>query len=42
MEGNSIYLGCGNETIWEIMIIGKVDTKKYRMSLSKIEWHKLL
>ena len=42
MDENSISLGCGNETIWEIMIIGKVDTKRYRMSLSKVEWHKLL
>ena len=42
MDGNSISLGCGNETIWEIMIIGKVDIKRYRISLSKVEMHKLL
>ena len=42
MNGNSISLDCGNETIWEMMIIEKVDTKRYRMSLSKVEWHKFL
>ena len=42
MDKNSISLGGGSEPIWEMMIIGKVDTKRYRMSLSKVEWYKLL
>ena len=37
MDGKSKSLGCGNETIWEIMIIGKVNTRRHRMSLFKIK-----
>ena len=41
MEGNYISLGYRDETFWELIIVGIMDTKRYRMSLSKIEWHKL-
>ena len=37
MNGNSISIDCGNETIWETKIIGKVNARRHRMSLFKIE-----